>query len=101
MSWKNLFRRNKRGFSVDKYLSPAETGPKRPYVNPELETARRLEAAKQLHREGNVAEAEAVYLDIVRNDPGHADAQHMIGVARLERGRPADAEQYLRDAIAL
>jgi tetratricopeptide (TPR) repeat protein len=101
MSWKDLFRRNKKGFSVDKYLSPAQSGPKRPFVNPELETARRLEAAKQLHREGHVAEAESVYLEIIRNNPEHADAQHMVGLACLERGRLQDAEQYLRDAIAL
>lgn len=104
MSWKDLFARNKapkKGFSTGKYLSPSQTGPKQPFVNQELENAKRLEAAKQLHREGNVDAAESVYLDILKNDPLHADTQHMLGIVCLDRGQLQDAEQYFRDAIAL
>lgn len=104
MSWKDLFRRNKahkKGFSTSKYLSSPSTGPKKPYVNQQLENAKRLEAAKQLHREGDVDAAESVYLDIIKTDPLHADTQHMLGIVCLDRGQLQDAEQYFCDAIAL
>ncbi len=103
MSWTDIFRRKKnrkQDFSVDKYLSPTQTGPKQPVKSQAVENAKRLEAAKQLHREGNVDAAESVYLDIIKNDPLHADVQHMLGIVCLDRGQLKDAEQYFRDAIA-
>ncbi|MEE8534884.1 MAG: tetratricopeptide repeat protein [Kiloniellales bacterium] len=64
------------------------------------ETAAKLESAVAAHREGRVAEAEAVYRQILADDPANAEARHMLGVAHLQSGRPEEAVEALREAIA-
>lgn len=90
MSWKDLFRRKTARKQGDESGHDASAG-----------AAERIAAAKQKHRDGNVAEAEAVYLDIVQSDPGNAEARHMAGVVCLDRGQLQEAEQYFRQAIDL
>jgi tetratricopeptide (TPR) repeat protein len=104
MSWKNLFGRKKtrkQRVSTAKGSSPARPGSGPLYGTRRAGSEARLAAAKQQHREGNITEAESVYRDIIRNDPLHADALHMLGIVCLDRGQLADAEQYFHDAIAL
>ena len=60
-----------------------------------------FEQALSLHRAGRLAEAEAVYREIVSRAPGHADALHMLGMVALESGRPQEAVTLVRQAIAL
>ena len=104
MNWKDLFGRKK---DRQQYAAPAERPPRVEAGSEPSEETRdghtqeRLEAAKQQHREGNIAEAEQVYLDIVKNDPLHADARHMVGMVCLQRGQLPEAEQHIRKAIAL
>jgi len=103
MSWKDIFRPKKKresNFSTSGQPSSARTGPRQPFTSQKIENEKRLIAAKQMHREGNVEAAESVYLDIIKSDPLHADTQHMLGIVCLDRGRLQDAEQYFRDAIA-
>ena len=64
------------------------------------ETAAKLESAGAAHREGRIAEAEAVYRQILADDPANAAARHMLGVAHLQSGRPEEAVEALRQAIA-
>ena len=90
MSWTDLFRRKKNR----KQQVPAAE-------SQDTENDERLLAAKQLHKEGKIAEAEAVYLDILQNDPRHAEAQHMAGVVCLQRGQLPEAEQRFLQAIEL
>ncbi|MCW8925539.1 MAG: sulfotransferase, partial [Xanthomonadales bacterium] len=49
----------------------------------------------------NIDAAESVYRDLIKNDPLHADTQHMLGIVCLDRGQLQEAEQYFCDAIAL
>jgi tetratricopeptide (TPR) repeat protein len=52
------------------------------------------------HQSGNLAEAEACYRDILRLEPDHADALHLLGVVAQQNGDCAQAEQLIRSAIA-
>jgi len=60
-----------------------------------MESLQLLEQAVGLHREGAVAEAERLYLEILAREPGHADARQMLGVLRMEQERFDEAlEQF-------
>ncbi len=65
-----------------------------------IDSDQALESAIAEHRQGNVAAAAGVYARILESDPDHAGARHMMGVVRLQEGRPADAETEFRRAIA-
>jgi tetratricopeptide (TPR) repeat protein len=102
MSWKDLFKRKralKQPVATAKSESPTEADSKQTDISQKAENDERLLAAKQRHREGKIAEAEAVYLDILKNDPGHADTLHMVGIVCLDRGQLSEAEQHFRQAI--
>jgi predicted O-linked N-acetylglucosamine transferase (SPINDLY family) len=60
-----------------------------------------LATAAALHRQGRLAEAEALYQDILRGDPRHFDALHLRGVIALQTRRWEDGIALVRDAIAL
>jgi tetratricopeptide (TPR) repeat protein len=60
-----------------------------------------VEAAIALHRAGRVAEAEKVYRDVLRQDPNHPDALHLLGLIAHHAGQAAAAEQLMRRAIAV
>lgn len=59
-----------------------------------------LRTAVELHKSGRIAEAETLYGEIVRVDPGHADALHLLGVAAHQRGDHLRAVSLIRRAIA-
>ena len=63
--------------------------------------ADQLTQAVALHRQGRLAEAEALYLDIVRQDPTHFDALHLAGVVALQTHRTEDGVALIRQAIAV
>jgi len=56
--------------------------------------------AVQAHKAGQIADAEKLYQVIVADDPGHADALHMLGVIATGRGRTENAYAFFRDAVA-
>ena len=58
----------------------------------ETGSAARLQQAVALHRQGRIAQAAALYREILQGDPGHFDARHLLGVACLQGGDPAAAE---------
>jgi len=66
-----------------------------------ISTTQRLTAAKQQHREGQITEAEGVYREVLRDDPGNADARHMLSLVKMQRGELHQAEEGLRQAIEL
>lgn len=61
----------------------------------------RFEAALALHRQGQFAEAEAIYRAIVEKNPRHFDALNMLGALALQTNRMTEAVALLRDAIKL
>ena len=53
------------------------------------------------HRRGDLANAERAYRAILRAEPAHFDATHLLGAALCGRGRHKEAETLLRRAVAL
>jgi predicted TPR repeat methyltransferase len=51
------------------------------------------------HQAGRLAEAEALYLDLLRRDANDVDALHYLGVLRMGQDRPDEAIGLLRKAL--
>jgi protein O-GlcNAc transferase len=60
-----------------------------------------LTIAVQLHQTGRLADAEAIYRQILAAQPRHADALHLLGVIALQVGRHDSAVEWIRQAIAV
>jgi protein O-GlcNAc transferase len=56
--------------------------------------------ALQRHQAGRLAEAEALYRQILAVQPNHADALHMLGILAHQAGQPGAAD-LIRQAIAV
>lgn len=52
------------------------------------------------HRAGDVEAAECGYREILRRDPAHAEALHLLGVAATQRGEPHAAIEWFEQANA-
>lgn len=61
--------------------------------------ARSLQDAIGAHHAGDLPRAEAICRDIVRIDPGHADALHLLGLAAFQQNQHPQAVDYLSRAI--
>lgn len=64
------------------------------------ETADLLQQALALHRRGAVAEAAARYADILRADPGNAEAHCYLGMIACQHGRFAEGAECARQSLA-
>ena len=51
------------------------------------------------HREGRLGEAEAVYLELLKAQPDHADGMHLLGLIRGEQGLENEAIRLIESAI--
>jgi predicted O-linked N-acetylglucosamine transferase (SPINDLY family) len=60
-----------------------------------------LDRAIACHRQGQFAQAEALYAQILRAQPRHFDARHMLGVIRYQQGRNAEALELVETALKL
>jgi protein O-GlcNAc transferase len=54
-----------------------------------------------LHRQGRLAEAERLYEDILRREPNHFDALHLLGVLSGQTRRTERSAELIAKAIAL
>ncbi|MDA1014942.1 MAG: tetratricopeptide repeat protein [Planctomycetota bacterium] len=61
----------------------------------------RLARAVQLHESGSHAEAEAIYVEIINEEPNHADALHLLGLIYFERQNWGPALAALGRAVAV
>lgn len=57
--------------------------------------------AMRLHQKGEVAEAEAMYVRLLREQPDHAGAWQLLGVALHQRGEHEAALDLIGQAISL
>jgi protein O-GlcNAc transferase len=57
--------------------------------------------ALALHQQGWLADAEHVYREVLRQQPDHVEAWHLLGVIALQSGRPDTAVELIGKAIAL
>jgi len=62
--------------------------------------AETLETAVSEHRTGRLKRAEELYRRVLRVDPGHADALHLLGVLAHQQGDHRTAADMIRRAIA-
>ena len=60
-----------------------------------------FDSGRQHHQAGRLAEAEALYREILAAEPRHADALHLLGVLAGQTGRKDAAVEFIRQAIAL
>jgi tetratricopeptide (TPR) repeat protein len=58
-----------------------------------------FQRARNLHREGQLARAEADYAEVLRLEPLHAAAIHYLGLIALQKGRSAEATRLIARAI--
>ncbi len=64
-------------------------------------TREKLALGLHYHRAGRLAEAEAVYWEVLTADPDDADALHLMGVLTHQIGRDDVATAYIESALAL
>ena len=57
--------------------------------------------AFRLHQSGELAGAIRAYQGVLARDPSHADACHLLGVAKHQLGRSAEAIEHITRAVAL
>ena len=60
-----------------------------------------FDLALQHHQAGRLAEAEAIYRQILAQEPNHADTLHLLGVIAQQAGRSDLAVELIRKAITL
>jgi len=58
-----------------------------------------VEEATTYHKQGHLAEAEAMYRQVLANDPHQFDALHMLGVIAHQTGKHEDAVQLIIRAL--
>jgi protein O-GlcNAc transferase len=61
--------------------------------------SRSLETAFEFHRAGDLGQAETICRDLLRIDPRHADALHLLGVVAFQRDEKVAAADYIGQAI--
>ena len=59
-----------------------------------------VQIALEQHQLGNFARAEALYVEILRQDPGNVDAMHLLGVLANQGGQPGVAVELISRAIS-
>src|SRR3954471_14271860 len=69
-------------------------------MQPNQQIADALGAAVAHHRAGRLAEAEAIYRQVLQAQPDHAEAMHLLGVIALQCGNPQAGVELIERAIA-
>jgi protein O-GlcNAc transferase len=60
-----------------------------------------LAEALSCHKKGDLDGAEKRYDAVLKSDPGCADAAHLLGIVKRQRGRSAEAISFLEQACCL
>jgi predicted O-linked N-acetylglucosamine transferase (SPINDLY family) len=60
-----------------------------------------VQQALQLHQRGNLPQAEPIYRQVLRDQPQHAEARHLLGVLAHQLGRHDEALEQLKIALQL
>jgi tetratricopeptide (TPR) repeat protein len=61
----------------------------------------KLDAAQLYHRAGDLPQAEEMYREILRDNPQHPEAYHLMGLIALQVGQPSVAKEFIQVAISL
>ena len=60
-----------------------------------------FQRALALHRQGDIARAQAIYQEILRTEPHHVESLHLLGVCCAQAGRLDDALGLISEALRL
>jgi len=60
----------------------------------------KIRDAVTYHQAGELARAENLYQDVLREQPGNVDALHLLGLVAHARGRNDEAKRLISDAIS-
>ena len=63
--------------------------------------ASQLQQARRLHQDGKLPEAERLYRLLLKENPDHWDALHLLGVLRCQQGRHGEGCRLFRSALEL
>ena len=66
-----------------------------------MTTQQLYQTALDLHRNGQLAQAETYYRQLLATQPGHADALHYLGLICYQTGRHAQAATLIAQALEL
>ena len=58
-----------------------------------------LALALRHHEAGRLPEAEAIYQQILQNDPDHSDALHLLGLIAHQAGKHEEAVNLISKAL--
>jgi protein O-GlcNAc transferase len=61
----------------------------------------RLKSALELHQAGKLSEAEAVYRELLAENPNNPEALHLLGAMRCQTGQAREAVELIGRAIAI
>jgi tetratricopeptide (TPR) repeat protein len=82
--------------------APAPAPAAQPAKPPSAEETRAmLQLGLQRHKEGDLRSAVAVYEEVLRREPRHAEALHLLGLAAYQAGQPERGVDFITQAIAL
>ena len=79
--------------------APANTAPSAPA--PAQAKDPRFDQAVALHQSGQLAQAQALYEEVLRAKPDHADAWHFLGLIGIQSNDPQRAVVRIGKAIAI
>ena len=87
--------------SASRRREPADPGAARGYrpMDSRIESA--LARAVTLHREGSLADAAALYAEILETDSQHADSLHLLGVVETQLGRPLEGVRLIERSLSI
>ena len=66
-----------------------------------LKTENDFQIAFNLHKNGNLDEAESMYLKILENDAGNAEVWNLLGMLNMQKFRLSSAREYIEKAISI
>lgn len=72
----------------------------RSFQSPPSDDRDLLALASEHHRQGRLAQAEELYNDLLRKQPGNSDALNLLGVLQAQQGRLRRAQELVAAAIA-
>lgn len=61
----------------------------------------KLQQALQLHQQGAVEKAQAIYQAILKQHPNHFDSLHLLGVSYIQIGQPAKSLELIAKALKI
>ncbi|MFZ5906225.1 MAG: tetratricopeptide repeat protein [Nitrospirota bacterium] len=66
-----------------------------------MKPGKEIQEAFQYHKQGNLRKAEHLYQKILKKQPQHFDALHMLGILSAQAGNHELAKHYLKKALSV